>query len=343
MTRTSLDHAKAGRLLRYLAVPAGAAALALTLTAAAPASQPDAGALTHVATIAIGQNPTAMASDSATGIVYVACTGPSPDVYAIDAATNAVVATIPVATYPKAITVNSVTDTIYVASQKAGTISVIDGATNTVTGTVSLPGVGLIAADQSSNKIYADASGGIAVINGATNTVTRTLTTPLRPGLGLAVNPAAKKLYVGYLGGDGLMIISTTTGKTLATIRTTLEVRAIAADASNDVVYVAIGRGEHHQLVGLNGDTGATEHKELVDDQPWGNLVPGLAVDPQSATVFLAERNHLWQIDGKTFRKPVIVAVNAIPVAVDPATRTVYVARYGSPNAYAYHSTLNGS
>jgi hypothetical protein len=30
-------------------------------------------------------------------------------------------------------------------------------------------------------------------------------------------------------------------------------------------------------------------------------------------------------------------------VAVDPATRTVYVGRYGSPNVYAYHSTLNGS
>jgi YVTN family beta-propeller protein len=70
---------------------------------------------TPVATIAVGQDPISMAADQATGMVYVACTGPTADVYAIDSATNTVTATIPVGHDPQAIGVDAATDTVYVA------------------------------------------------------------------------------------------------------------------------------------------------------------------------------------------------------------------------------------
>ena len=126
MTRTQPGRATAGRLLRYLTVPASCGALALTMTATpASASTPAIGSLTPTATIPVGQNPTGIAVDQATRTAYVTCTGPSPAVYAIDEATNTVSATIPVGTYPAALAVNPNTDTIYTANKTAGTISVI--------------------------------------------------------------------------------------------------------------------------------------------------------------------------------------------------------------------------
>ena len=55
MTRTHTGHPAAGRLLRYLTIPVSGGALALTMTAAAPASAavPASGSLTPVATIPV--------------------------------------------------------------------------------------------------------------------------------------------------------------------------------------------------------------------------------------------------------------------------------------------------
>ena len=76
------------RLRRYAIVPVCCGALAMSMAAAAPPGiHPDA-TLTPVATIAVGQDPISMAADQATGMVYVACTGPTADIYAIDSATT---------------------------------------------------------------------------------------------------------------------------------------------------------------------------------------------------------------------------------------------------------------
>lgn len=344
MIRRQADHAVTSRLLRYLAIPAGCGALTLTLMAATPAPAPQTVGLTQVATIPVGQNPTAMTADSVTGTIYVACTGPTPDVYAINAATNTVTATIPVDTDPRAVSVNQVTDTIYVANTTAGTISVIDGATNTVTATIPVAGAYLVAADQSGNKVFAAGSGGLAIINGATNTVTRTIAQTQAP-VALSVNPVTKTLYIGY--NEELAFLSAASGKTLTTIRFLYEIRNLVTDPANNVLYVAYGRYGRHWMAGYDGTTGDfIGHYILRDGTTWEEGSPvGLTVDPRSDTIFLTDRYRLVQINAKTYRQPgtATVTVNAIPVAVDLTTRTVYVARYGSPNVYAYHSSLNGA
>ena len=75
--------------------------------------------------------------------------------------------------------VDETTDTIYVANDGSGTVSVIDGATNTVTATVAVgtDPIG-VAVDETTDTIYAanDGSGTVSVIDGATNTVTATVT-----------------------------------------------------------------------------------------------------------------------------------------------------------------------
>lgn len=55
--------------------------------------------------------------------MYVACTGPTADVYAIDSATNTVTATIPVGHDPQAIGVDAANDTVFAGTHDG--ISVI--------------------------------------------------------------------------------------------------------------------------------------------------------------------------------------------------------------------------
>ncbi len=340
MARKQPDHPTAGRLLRYLAIPAGCGALALTLAAAAPAAAaPAGGALTQVATIPVGQNPTGVAVDPATNTVYVTCTGPSPDLYAINGATNTVAATIPVGSNPRAVAVNQATDTVYTASQTAGTISVIDGATNIVTATIPVAGAYLVAADASGNTVYAAGSGGLSIIDGATNTVTATASLPSGV-VAIAVNPASNKLYVAF--SDEVEVLQGSNGKLLTTVSFPYEVRNVIADPSDNVIYVAWGRYDYHVLEGISGKTSARVGRiRLRDATGWqGGSPVGLAVDQSTHRVFVTDRYYLIQVNGKTFRGPVTVTVNAVPVAADPTTSMVYVARYGSPNVYAYHTTV---
>ena len=84
-----------------------------------------------------------------------------------------VIATIPVGLSPGGIDVNPVTNRIYVADGD-GTVSVIDGATNSVVGTVP---VGMSASqavvNPVTNKIYVLTDGqSVTVIDGATNSTT---------------------------------------------------------------------------------------------------------------------------------------------------------------------------
>ena len=77
-----------------------------------------------ITVVAAGLAPWAPATASARGMAHSAT-----DCFKVTATT-------PLATAPNAVAVNPATNTIYVASFDAGTVSVIDGQTNTVTATI---------------------------------------------------------------------------------------------------------------------------------------------------------------------------------------------------------------
>src|SRR5437016_1433994 len=89
-----------------------------------------------------------------------------------------VTATIRVGTEPLGVAADAMTNTIYVANAMDGTVSVINGRTNTVTATVDVGGVPVgVAADPKTSTVYVTNSldGTVSVINGRTNTVTATI------------------------------------------------------------------------------------------------------------------------------------------------------------------------
>ncbi len=95
--------------------------------------------------------------------------------------------------------VDPATDIVYVANFKDNTVSVINGATNTVTRTITVgAGPRAVAVDQTRDRIYVVNNGcgpcfrgTVSVIDGATNTVTNTINLGMA-GLApfaVAVNP----------------------------------------------------------------------------------------------------------------------------------------------------------
>src|ERR1700722_17664954 len=317
MTRAHAPHPAASRLFRYLAIPLSGGALALTMTAAGPASAavPATGSLTPTATIPVGQNPTGIAVDPANKTVYVTCTGPSPEVYAISEATDTVTATIPVGTYPQAIAANPNTDTIYTANKTAGTISVIAGATNTVTATIPLPGVYLIATDTNNNTVFAVGTAGLAIINGTTNTVTSTTALP-EPAVALSVNPVTKTLYVGVT--FGVEVRKASNGKLITTLEIVTDrdpvVVGVVADSRNNMIYAAYGSQDRHRLAAISGTTDTIVKDMRLFDHPWeAETGVDLAVNQTTDRVFLTDRTTLPQITEQTFPRAGITTPTVNP------------------------------
>ena len=184
--------------LKYVMSVAGVLGLVLTLALA-----PWGGALalgqTVVATVPVGSSPFGVGVNPATNRIYIS-NFLSNTISVIDGTTDAVIATVPVGRGPFGVDVNPTTSRIYVANSATvldangvpiSTVSVIDGATNTVAATVPVSG-GLnpstkgVGVNPTTNRIYvAGASsfdtnpnllvGMVSVIDGATNAVTATV------------------------------------------------------------------------------------------------------------------------------------------------------------------------
>jgi YVTN family beta-propeller protein len=100
--------------------------------------------------------------------------------------------------------------TIYVANHGYGTVSVINVATRTVTGTIPVgSGPFAVAADPAAGTVYVANAGNnaVSVINAATRTVTATIPVGNSP-YGVAVNPATHTAYVANDGNNTVSVIS---------------------------------------------------------------------------------------------------------------------------------------
>jgi DNA-binding beta-propeller fold protein YncE len=326
------------RKARRLA-PAGALAVALTAgLAAAGASQPaNAAQPSGQTSISLGGVGHGVAVDPATDTAYVTVT-PSTGtahVAVIDLATDAVTATIPVPNAPKAIAVDPDTNVVYVLTSDDDSVSVISGATDTVTATIALDTrlnadtAGGIAVDPATGTVYAGVAtsgdeGGVAVINEATSTLTTTIATGIGLPEAVDVDPATDMVYAGYAVPDDVeapdvYAINGATNSVSGTIDTPASLENLAVDPVSGLLYTA----NYNQTVtgyDLATDT-ATATVNI-----GGGLV-GLAVDPQTATVIAAPEVGVQNVtliseadNAITGTIPVTIPSR---VAVDPDTDTL--------------------
>ena len=190
-----------------------------------------------------GEIAQTIAVDPATGMAYVGAVhgGSAASVYAIDLATDTVAAAIPVPAVPTTIAVDPVSDTVYVAAKQKLTITAIDGATNTVAGTISLSGVttGPLAFDSATGLLYSGSYGSVAVINPATGSTT--MITGL-PGVvaALASDAQGKDVYaVSQAVGQGFAsVIDTATDAVTKVFDVLPAPIAVAPDGTGTGLYV---------------------------------------------------------------------------------------------------------
>ncbi len=250
-------------------------------------------------TITVGFNPFGIAVNSRTNTIYVLNYGPtatpSTTVTVISGATNAVTATISgLPSSASAIAVNPTTNRIYVtggagASATApGSLSVINGATNTF---VTL-GVGYnpegVAVNTVTNRVYVSNAGistagpSLSVFNGSTNALVANLTTPSSAApAGLAVDSAANRVYVA--SSLGLIVFNGATNAFVTTVAVGASLSSVTVDHAANLVLVNSSRLKNIYSLHINTlSIGAS----LVGPAQASAFSSGLAVDPSLGRVF---------------------------------------------------------
>ncbi|HYL86635.1 MAG TPA: hypothetical protein VE263_20590 [Candidatus Angelobacter sp.] len=326
-----------------------------------------------VATVPVGTHPSAIAVNPVTNKIFVAnCIPPSGGiggsgtpgtVTVIDGATDSTT-TIPAGICPTAVAVNSVTNKIYVAnfgrssitcgSCSTGSITVIDGATNTGV-TITDPNAKsphAVAVNSATNKIYVvnNSSDNVTVLDGATNTTT-TITDPNAAfPFAVAVNSTTNKIYVGNQGsflhngtnpGNVTVIDGATNSITTVADPNAINPVGLAVNSVTNKVYVVNAgnypASNHGNVSVIDGTTNAIT---TVPIDPNALTPQALAVNQTTNKIYVANANDsaltanggVTIIDGATNAISTVKDPNAIiptAVAVDSMTNMIYVVNEG--------------
>jgi YVTN family beta-propeller protein len=148
-----------------------------------------------------------------------------------------------------AIAVNPKTNLIYVANPQ-GSVSVIDGTTNSVSNTLDIVACSL-AVNPDTNGIFVgicDSDFGadpdrVTIIDGATDAVLASITVGNHPSA-IAVNVNTNRVYVANRGSDTVSVIDGHTNRVIATLDVGVQPVDIAVDPTTNRIYVANSKSD---------------------------------------------------------------------------------------------------
>ena len=245
--------------------------------------------------------------------------------------------TIPVGSNPSGIVVNPATNTAYVANRLSNTVSVISGATNTVTDTIQVGIAPLDAAvNPVTNTIYVTNSDlnlnshSVSVIDGSTNIVTNTITLPANSQpAGIAVNPVTDTIYVANCCSIGTVSVidgSTNIVTNTITLPANSQPAGIAVNPTTNTIYVT-----NHFSTTVSVIDGSTNIVTNTIPVPGPNHP---AVNPSTNLIYVPNGNSdsVSVIDGSTNIVTNTIQVGIVPTAaaVNPVTNTIYVSNLSS-------------
>jgi hypothetical protein len=221
------------------------------------------------------------------------------------AAAPSAITTIAMPAQPREEAVDADTDTAYVLCLPSGapdSVAVISLATDTITGTVTLPAKPLYAIDVDPAADLVYVLGGepgdqsISVIDGTTDTVTQTIAVPstVRDDE-FALDPSRDLLYVQQV--TGVTVIDAATGTVTATITHPGlygDPFGIAVNPVTDTIYAAYG-GSDPELSVIDGATDTVT--DAISDVNSGQ---DIAVNPAANTFYTANGGSVSAYDGAT-------------------------------------------
>jgi MYXO-CTERM domain-containing protein len=252
---------------------------------------------TVVATVAVGAGPVGVARPPGGDLPATDPDYPLPESFAyvankndhtvsvVEVGTARVIATIGVDPSPDGVAVgysyssNALHPTAYVThSLAAGSVSVIDLATNTVTGKIPVGARPGRIAFAESGHLYVTNFGSfdISVIDTSTNTVTGTIVLSLKPS-DIAITPDLRSAYVTNFGGPIVSIIPSRTNTVVAAI-------AVGAQPAA-IVHISNRGGRAYTYVANSGSDSVSVINRAVKNHvvatiPVGRMPFALAVGP---------------------------------------------------------------
>jgi len=233
-------------------------------------------------------------------------------------------ATIPIPDGPAAIAVNPLTNKAYVVTGNQS-VSVINGATNSVDTTLKLPSNGsLIALNVSKNKIYVVNGAfnyNMSVIDGATNTVV-TVEIPGTPWL-MAADWTASRIYT--LDTSGFMSVFDANSNTVLTwFYVPQSPQAIAVNPVTNKIYVSSSKYPDPSIVTIIDGTNYTMSTVQV-----GSDAKNMVVNSVTNKIYALDttRGAVWVIDGAT-HDTTAIDIYGLPIqmALDSVTNKIFVA-----------------
>jgi len=250
---------------------------------------------------------------------------------------DTVIATIPVGMQPFAVAVNPVTHRTYVVNYNGSSVSVIDGASDTVTATVALPGafaapVAVVVdslQDPARAFIASFWTGTISMIDESSNVVSATVAPDPVHATGprsLALDPTASppKLYTANYGSSSVSVLDARDLSIIKRIATGTHPRALAIFSSANRHRVYAADRYANTVTVIDGDTDT-----IVTVLSVGQAPKAIAVDPNTGYAYVTCENsdNVYVIDD-TDAVAAVVAVGDRPVgvAVDAVAGRVFVA-----------------
>ncbi|MGD0404538.1 MAG: YncE family protein [Candidatus Acidiferrales bacterium] len=248
---------------------------------------------------------------------------------------------------PRGIAINPVTNKIYFADYYAGTLTVVDGATNAVSSlSYGANSNWAVVVNPVTNMVYTVDRGldKVDVFTGATATTPAQFVTAITTGgsnlYAIAINPVTNTIYVADDGDFRVFVINGSTNSVTTTIALggINAPDSIAVNPATNMIYVA--DSDSNNVSVINGSTNTLLTTVGVGSSPYS-----LAVNPATNKIYVANMgsNNVSVIDGSSNTVTATLqdtqASSPVAVAVNPATNQIYVANSGSSNT----TIINGA
>src|SRR5919109_647916 len=277
--------------------------------------------------------------------------------FVIDGKTKSVMGSIAMGGAAYHVAVNPTTNTIYVTDYNSSIVSVIEGKTNSVMGSIDVGGSSptSIAVNPNNNTIYVTDynSGTISVIDGTTNSVMgsiRAADAVNGAANDVAVNPTTNTIYVANSLSNRVSVIDGRTNSVMGSIDVGSTPNFIQVNPTTNTIYV--GTYGSSTISIINGATNSVMNNSI----DVGGVINDIHVHPTTNTIYVAssatdpdtrhrENGTVSIIDGATNRevKRIKVGGDALDVAVNPNTNTIYVAKYDWSTHSSTVSVINAT
>jgi YVTN family beta-propeller protein len=232
-------------------------------------------------------------------------------------------------TYPIGVAVNPVSRSVYVTNEFSNTISVIDGTTDSIKGTISTGSFPYgIAVNPFNDRVYAANRGSntVSVVDGSTDTKLPDVQVGSSP-VGIAVNPSSNWIYVTNINSNTVSVIDGISNKISATIKVGNAPYGIAVNPLSNKVYVA--NIESNTVSVIDSKT-----NNILSNITVGKNPVGVAINTLSNMIYVTNHlsNSVSVIDGKTnsLSDTISVGKNPVGISANPVTNKVYVTNMGA-------------